>query len=80
MGRLVFQRAKTRAAVTVWDWLASPQGHNLVDATILLISAIAAFLSYKAHAAAVDNGRLLNGHLQQHVRRKRRAPPDNTGA
>lgn len=53
--------------MTVFDFLESPIGVQLVHAVIVLILAIAAWFSYMAKRQSDQNAKLLNGHLQAHV-------------
>jgi hypothetical protein len=35
--------------VTIFDWLATHQGMDLVNAVIVVLSAVAAYFSYRTH-------------------------------
>lgn len=51
----------------MYDFLTSPTGIELTHAVILVLVALAAYLSAKAKAQSASNEKLLNGHLQAHV-------------
>lgn len=53
--------------MTVWDWLNSPTGIDLVHALIVLIAAVSAYVSYLAKRETAQSKKLLNSHLEQHV-------------
>lgn len=52
-------------ANTVWDWLASPAGIELTHALVLLLLAITAWISKKAHDRAEDASRAIRQHTRE---------------
>lgn len=50
------------------DYLTSPIGIELTHAIILLLVAVAAYISYRARVYAKQNAQLLNSHLEEHIR------------
>lgn len=49
------------------NWLSTPGGSELLHALTLLITAIAAYVGYRAHETASSNAKMLNHHLDQHI-------------
>ena len=53
--------------MTLFDWLASPAGVDLVHAVVIVLIAAAGYLTYLTHRQAAKNEQLLDSHLEQHV-------------
>lgn len=53
--------------MTIFDYLASPIGIDVQHALIVLVLALAAYLSYLAKRQSSTNTKLLNDHLEEHV-------------
>lgn len=49
------------------EFLETPAGNELVHAVVLLLVAISGWISYRTHVRAIENQKLLNGHLEQHI-------------
>lgn len=48
-------------------FLLSPEGQQLTHAVVLVLVALAAYLSAKAREQASENAKKLDGHLAEHV-------------
>lgn len=53
--------------MTFYDWLVSPSGVELTHAIILLVTAVAAYVSFLAHRQSSQNAEMLNSHLEKHI-------------
>lgn len=53
--------------MTIFDYLASPIGIDVQHAVIVLILAVAAYISYLAKRQSTANSKLLNAHLTEHI-------------
>jgi hypothetical protein len=61
--------------MTFWDWLVTPAGVEATHAGILVLTAAAAVLGAAATRVAQGNKKLLNDHLEEHVRAAARDRP-----
>ena len=54
--------------MSFFDWLGTAQGVELTHAVIVLLVAVAGYLSYLAKQQSNANATLLNNHLDEHVK------------
>jgi hypothetical protein len=52
--------------LTFWDFLTSPTGQELTHAFVVLILAIATYLTYLAHRQVKANAERLDDHIAEH--------------
>lgn len=52
---------------TIFDWLATPGGIELEHAVIILILAVAGYLTAKSHSVINDVSQKVDDHMEQHV-------------
>ena len=52
--------------MTVWDYLATPQGIEVTHAFLALLTVATGLLATWAQRTSQGNRRLLNGHLRAH--------------
>lgn len=52
--------------MTVYDFLESPLGVQLVHAVIVLLLAVTGWVSYKTKKQSESNAKALDGHIESH--------------
>ena len=52
--------------MTLFDWLASPVGIDLTHAVIVLILAVASWVTYRTHRVTKANADRLDNHIAEH--------------
>lgn len=54
-------------------FLSTPAGQEVTHAIVVVAVAISGWLNWRTHREAQRNGRLLNGHLADHMRQSENA-------
>lgn len=62
---------------SLWDWLATQDGHAFAYTVIVLLQTISAYLGWRLRKTQHELRDLVDGHLKQHIRSAASRGPDH---